>query len=440
MNIVLLSGGSGKRLWPLSNNIRSKQFIKIFKGEDGSYESMVQRMYRQIKKADPSARILVATGKAQVSALHNQLGSDISVSVEPYRRDTFPAIVLAVAYMRDVMGVSEDDPVVVCPVDPLVGDDYFRALGDLGDLAVKIRDGLCLMGIEPAYPSEKYGYVIPEPFPCGQGQDVFRVREFKEKPDTSAAKGYISQGALWNSGVMACRIGYLLGKIDGFTDYQSYYDNYQSLDGISFDYAVIENETNIWVKRFNGDWKDLGTWNTLTEAMDEYAVGNAIIDETSTNTHILNELDIPVLAAGLHDVVIGASAEGILVSDKRQSSHIKKYVDQLEQPVMFADKSWGTYRVLDVSDGSMTIKVSLDAESHMNYHSHEHRDEVWTVISGKGIAIVDGIQQEIGVGDVVSMPVGCKHTVTAVTKLEMIEVQLGEDISVNDKIKHEYIL
>ena len=435
MNIILLSGGSGRRLWPLSNDIRSKQFIKIFKREDGVYESMVQRVYRQIRKADPDARVTIATGKAQVSSLHNQLGTDVGISVEPCRRDTFPAIALAAAYLRDVGGAGMEEPVVICPVDPLVDDDYFEALKELGELAGERGTGLVLMGIEPTYASEKYGYILPE-----SPDRVSRVRTFKEKPDTETAKSYIAQGALWNGGVFACRLGYILDKarsLAGFTDYRDFYARYGTLEKISFDYAVVEQEPDIRVMRFAGRWKDLGTWNTLTEAMDEPLVGKAVTDGTCSNTHIINELDIPVLAAGLHDVVISASAEGILVSDKDRSSFIKPYVDRLDQPVMFADKSWGTYRVLEVSDGSLTIKVTLGAGQHMNYHSHRNRDEVWVVTSGSGRTVVDGMEQEIHAGDVVTMQAGCRHTVMAVTELQMIEVQLGKDISVHDKQKYE---
>ena len=160
MNIILLSGGSGKRLWPLSNEIRSKQFIKIFKTENG-YESMVQRVFRQIRKVDRGAKVTVATSKTQVSALHNQLGGNVGISVEPCRRDTFPAIALASAYLHDIQGVSGEEAVVVCPVDPYVEDDYFAALNRLGELARSGEANLALMGIQPTYPSEKYGYIIP---------------------------------------------------------------------------------------------------------------------------------------------------------------------------------------------------------------------------------------------------------------------------------------
>ena len=398
MNIILLSGGSGKRLWPLSNDIRSKQFIKIFKTADG-YESMVQRVYRQIKEVDADASVTIATSKTQVSSIHNQLGNSVGVCVEPCRRDTFPAIALATAYLHDVKGVGLDEAVVVCPVDPYVNNDYFAALKTLSELAGQGNANLSLMGIEPTYPSEKYGYIIPQ-----SADAVSPVKTFKEKPDAATAEKYIAQGALWNGGV--------------------------------FDYAVVENESRIQVMRFAGQWKDMGTWNTLTEAMEEPSIGKAMLNDTCQNVHVLNELDVPVLCMGLKDVVVSASPEGILVSDKEQSSYIKPYVDSIHQQIMFAEKSWGSFRVLDVEDASMTIKITLTPGHGMNYHSHENRDEVWTVISGTGHAILDGVRRDVKAGDILTMPAGCRHTVFADSELKIIEVQLGPAISVEDKQKY----
>ena len=435
MNIILLSGGSGKRLWPLSNDIRSKQFIKIFKTENGEYESMVQRVYRQIKKADADADVTIATSKTQVSAIHNQLGEKVNVCVEPCRRDTFPAIALAASYLHDVKGVSKEEAVVVCPVDPYVEDGYFEALKNLADLAEKGESNLVLMGMEPTYPSEKYGYIIPE-----GTENVSKVKTFKEKPDAKTAEEYIRQGALWNGGVFAYKLKYVLEKaheLIEFSDYEDLFSKYDTLTKISFDYAVVEKEDNIQVMRFSGEWKDLGTWNTLTEVMEEPNVGEAMFNENCKNVHVVNELDVPVLCMGLKDVVISASPEGILVSDKEQSSYIKPFVDQLDQQVMFAEKSWGSFRVLDVEDESMTIKVTLNPGHRMNYHSHDRRDEVWTIISGSGRTIVDGMEQPVKVGDVVTMQAGCRHTIIAETELKVIEVQLGKEISVHDKKKFE---
>ena len=432
MNIVLLSGGSGKRLWPLSNDIRSKQFIKIFKKEDGEYESMVQRIYGQIKTVDPNAVITIATSKSQVSAIHNQLGEDVGISVEPCRRDTFAAIALATAFLHDVKGVSRDEAVVVCPVDPYVDLSYFECVNDLYEAARRGEKNLVLMGIEPTYPSEKYGYIKPN-------EDGYT---FTEKPTAEKAKEYIAAGALWNGGVFAYQLKYVLDKskeLLGTDSYSELFANYANLRKISFDYAVVEQETSLEVLRYSGAWKDLGTWNTLTEAMEEHVVGDGILNDTCSNVHIVNELGIPILGMGLKDMVISASPEGILVSDKEQSSYIKPFVDAIDQQVMFAEKSWGSYRVLDVEEQSMTVKVTLNPGHRMNYHSHEKRDEVWTVIAGSGRTIVDGMEQPIKPGDVVTMAAGCKHTVVAGEQgLQLMEVQLGAEISVSDKKKYEW--
>ena len=435
MNLVLLSGGSGQRLWPLSNDIRSKQFIKIFHREDGELESMVQRVYRQIKAVDTDATVTIATSKSQVSAIHNQLGEEVGISVEPCRRDTFPAIALAAAYLKDVQGVGEEESVVVCPVDPYVENDYFEALKALGDRAAVSSANLVLMGIEPTYPSEKYGYIIP----IGKEQ-VSKVSMFKEKPTQEVAKDYIAKGALWNGGVFAFKLGYVLNRaheLIDFVDYDDLFNKYDTLNKISFDYAVVEHEPEIEVMRFAGTWKDLGTWNTLTEAMDSHAVGEALFNENCENVHVVNELDVPILCMGLKDVVVSASPEGILVSDKEQSSYIKPFVNTLDHRVMFAEKSWGSFKVIDIDNASMTIKVTLNAGHRMNYHSHQHRDEVWTVIAGEGKTIVDGMEQNVKAGDVITMSAGCRHTIIAETELKLIEVQLGEAIDVHDKQKFE---
>lgn len=435
MHIVLLSGGSGKRLWPLSNETRSKQFIKIFKSEGGEYESMVQRMYHQICAVDKGATITIATSKSQVSAIHNQLGNEVGICVEPCRKDTFPAIALVAAYLRDIKHISEEEAVVVCPVDPFVENDYFEALKELGRLAECGNNNLILMGMEPSYPSEKYGYIIP-----ADNNNLSQVLTFKEKPDKKTAEEYISQGALWNGGVFAYKLKYVLGiahELLNFTDYEDLYAKYETLDSISFDYAVAEKEKNIAVMRFSGQWKDLGTWNTLTEAMEEPAIGNAFMNENCDNIHVINELSIPVLCMGLKDVVVSASPDGILVSDKEQSSYIRPFVEQMNQQVMYAEKSWGTYQVLDIEEESMTVKVVLKPGESMNYHSHETRDEVWLIISGQGRTIVDGMEQPVTAGDVITMQSGCRHKIIADTELKVIEVQLGKEISIHDKQKFE---
>ena len=433
-NIILLSGGSGTRLWPLSNEIRSKQFIKLFKAgsTEEPYESMVQRVYRQITGVSQSASVTIATSKSQVSTIKNQLGSKVSVCVEPCRRDTFPAIALAAAYLHDVKGVALDESVVVCPVDPYVENSYYEAVAELANIAASGDANIVLMGIEPTYPSEKYGYIIP-----ATARNVSAVSEFKEKPNAEKAAEYINCGALWNAGVFAVKLGYLILKaheLIDFTDYNDLFSKYENLPKISFDYAVVEKEPSIQVMRYSGEWKDIGTWNMLTEVMTEPVKGNALLDETCSGTNVINELDIPILGMGLKDLIIAVSGDGILVADKERSGYMKPYVEKISTEIKFAEKSWGTYTVIDAQPGAMTVKIALKAGGKMTYHSHELRDECWNIISGEGEAVVDGERIPVKKGSTVSIPRGAKHTLIAKTDMTVIEVQTGEEISKEDKI------
>ncbi len=431
MNIILLSGGSGKRLWPLSNEFRSKQFIRLFKNDKGEYESMAERIYRQIMTVDPNAVITVATSKSQISEIHNQMDASVAVSVEPCRRDTFPAIALATAYLHYVCGVSEEEPVVVCPVDPYVDNTYFEFLHELWKDAETGRSNLTLMGIEPTYPSEKYGYIIPE-----TNEAVSNVSAFKEKPDKEAANEYISKGALWNAGVFACKVGYVLKKaheLIDFTDYNDLYSKYETVDKISFDYAVVEKEKYIHVLRYCGQWKDIGSWDTLTETLNQAAIGNVIMNDSCKNVNVINELNVPVLAMGLQNVVISASADGILVSDKCETSKIKSYIDKIDLPVMYAEKSWGSYQILNIEKGSYTLKVTLNAGHRIDYDGQDEHNEVWVVLDGEGQSFADIQKKKIKSGDVITVEAGCRHTVIADTKLNLIKIQFGEEISTKDK-------
>ncbi len=433
MHIILLSGGSGKRLWPLSNDVRSKQFIKLFKNDNGKYESMVQRVYRQIQTVNSDMEVTIATSKSQVSAIRNQLGNKVSICLEPCRRDTFPAIALATAYLKDVQGLSEEDCVAVCPVDPYVDNTYYQTVQKLEKIVNEGQSNLVLMGIEPTVPSEKYGYIIPV-----DKNEISRVAKFTEKPDTETAKEYIKQGALWNAGVFAFKLGYLLNKAHELIDFEDYADlfkKYDTLTKISFDYAVVEKETNIQVLRYAGQWKDVGTWNMMAEVMADKTKGDVILDDTCKGTNVVNELNIPILCMGCEDMVVAASEDGILVSTKERSGYMKPYVEKIDNPSMFAEKSWGTFTVIDNQENSKTIKIEMKPNAEMSYHSHSYRSEIWNIISGTGKVCINGESKTVKAGDVVQIPVNTRHSIKANEKMEIIEIQLGV-FNTHDKCKY----
>ncbi len=393
---------------------------------------MLQRMYRMICDADPDSTVTIATSDNQVPAIKAQLGEDIGISVEPCRRDTFPAIALAAAYLHEKQGVDENEPIIVCPVDPYVEADYFRMFDRLCRQIVKDEANMALIGVEPTYPSEKYGYIIPV-----SSEPVSYVKTFREKPDAEAAEQYISQGALWNAGVFAFRLRYVLEKAEellGTAEYGQLLARYEELPRISFDYAVVEKEDRIQVLRFSGTWKDLGTWNTLTEAMSDEVAGNAVAAQCE-NTHIINELQIPLIALGVKDLAIAATPDGILVTDKESSDQLKDYVS--DHRPMYERRVWGEYMVLDYrvqDDGknSLTKHVIVSPGKHISYQRHAHRTEMWSFLNGTGELILDGEVARVGRGDCVTIREGTKHAIKAITELHFIEVQIGDELTEED--------
>lgn len=393
---------------------------------------MVQRMYRMIHEVDADASLTIATSENQVASIRAQLGDKVGISIEPCRRDTFPAIALATAYLHDVKRVPEEEAVVVCPVDPYVEAPYFRMLDKLSSQARKGEANLVLMGIEPTCPSEKYGYILPE-----STDDLSIVGEFKEKPDAATAEQYIAQGALWNAGVFAYKLRYVLDiakKVFGTASYQALFEKYPQLTKISFDYAVVEKEPKIQVMRFAGEWKDLGTWNTLTEAMSDAVAGNAVAADCE-NTHVINELQIPLIALGVKNAAITATPDGILVIDKYFSDCLKNYVS--DQRPMYEERVWGEYQVLDYrvqADGnnSLTKHLIIKPGQHISYHRHQHRAEIWTFVEGTGTLILEGKITEVARGDTAYIQVGMKHAIKANAELHIIEVQIGDELTETD--------
>ena len=224
-------------------------------------------------------------------------------------------------------------------------------------------------------------------------------------------------------------------KLIDFTDYQDLYEKYETLTKISFDYAVVEKEKNINVIRFSGSWKDLGTWNTLTEAMDEPVSGNAVADDCD-NTHVINELGIPVIALGIKDAVIAATPDGILVSDKNKSPELKGFVADVRP--MYERRGWGEYKVLDYKrhadeQNSLTKELIISSGQHISYQRHNHRTEVWTFTEGAGELILDGEVKEVHRGDVAEIKPGTKHAIKAIDgELRIIEVQIGDELTEDD--------
>lgn len=445
MQLVLLSGGSGKRLWPLSNNARSKQFLPLLEKEDGTMESMVQRVVRQVREANLTDDITLATNASQLDIIINQLGDSVSVVTEPERRDTFPAIALASGYLKLKKGCPDDEVVVIMPCDPFTEAGYFETIGRMVRCVEADVAELVLMGITPTYPSEKYGYVVPVTDNL-MAEGSMAVSKFTEKPNVERAKELLGMGALWNGGVFAFRLGYMMEiaqryvKADSFEEMRSRYSEFPK---ISFDYEVAEKADSVAVLPYSGQWKDLGTWNTLTDELHHHIIGNAVMGPRCTNTHVINELQYPIYVDGMEDTVIAASPDGIIVCRKKYTEDIKKAVDHLTPRPMYEERRWGCYRVIDdttYADGrhSLTKSLTINAGKNISYQVHRHRSEAWTIVEGEGIFVLDGVERKVGPGETVVIPVNHYHALKALTTLTFIEVQTGNPLVEEDIERSEW--
>ncbi|MQR87691.1 cupin domain-containing protein [Bacillus megaterium] len=441
MKLVLLSGGSGKRLWPLSNDSRSKQFLKVLEDKDQYLQSMVQRVWTQISNVGLADSTVIATGKSQEDMIKSQLDNQAGLIIEPCRRDTFPAIALAASYVYSVQKAELDEVVAILPVDPYVDDQFFTRVQDLEEVVQNSDAQLALIGVTPTYPSSKYGYIVPTA--KKSSSEYRRVSRFTEKPSEEQAASLIADGALWNCGVFAFKLGYVISILEEkgiSTDYEELLKQYATLPKISFDYEVVEKTKDIVVLPYDGYWKDLGTWNTLTEEMATSKIGKGVISADSENIHLINELDIPITVLGASNLVVAASPDGILVSDKEASPRIKELVGEFENRPMYEERRWGWYRVLDytkLEEGKevLTKRIGINEGKNLSYQLHDYRNEVWTIIKGKGEFVLNDEIRPIKTGDVIQIQAGDKHAVRAITDLEIIEVQTGSQLIEEDIVR-----
>ena len=439
MQLILLSGGSGKRLWPLSNDTRSKQFLRVLQAPDGSRESMIQRVSRQIRQAGIADSLTFATGASQRESIINQIGDSVNIVTEPERRDTFPAIALACGYLSREKQCSDDEVVVVMPCDVYTESGYFDTIARMAQAVEQGAADIVLMGIEPSCPSEKFGYIVP----AGDSQEGgwYKVERFTEKPDAARAAELLKTGAVWNGGVFAFRLGLLRKLTERYVAAASFEElrsRYSEFPKISFDYEVVEKAASVAFVPYSGKWKDLGTWGTLCEELPSESQGNVVMGSANENVHVINELNTPLLCDGLKDAVVAVSPDGILVCSKDRSEKLKDMVSSIGGRPMYEERRWGTYRVIDVStysDGtqSLTKSLTLKAGKGISYQLHNHRSEVWTIAEGKGEFVLDGERRAVSRGDVLSIPVGHKHCLRATTEdLTFIEVQLGKPLIEED--------
>lgn len=437
IHLILLSGGSGSRLWPLSNSARSKQFLKVLKDEQGNTISMVQRVFGQISRVNVDLDITIATCANQENSIRSQIEGDYTLVLEPERRDTAPAIMLACASLDLQQNANPNDTVIVMPIDTFADQEYYNKISDLNEAVQTGSTDIVLLGVQPTYPSEKYGYIVPDK---SAGTNLKKVSSFIEKPCEDLAEKLIEDGAMWNCGVFAFKLGFLrdLGNIYiAEKDFDSIVANYHQFPKNSFDYEVIEKSNSISVLSYEGEWKDLGTWNTLTEEMSDFMQGRAILSN-SENVHVINETSLPMVVSGQKNTVVVATLDGILVCSKEDSANIKQQINEISSSrPMYEKRKWGEYRVLDSQidlqeESVLTKELIVNAGHQMSYQCHAHRSEIWTIVAGEGEVVLGESVVSVHAGSVINIMPMQMHAARAFSDLHIIEVQLGSPLVEED--------
>jgi mannose-1-phosphate guanylyltransferase len=437
LRIILLSGGSGKRLWPLSNEIRSKTFLKLLPTGEGRRESMIQRVCRQLDTAGLLPYTSIVTNKSQMEITQNHIGDQIPILAEPYKRGTFLAVGLAASYLHSKRLADLDETICVIPVDLFVESEFYHLLLQLPEILAQSSTELALIGTIPNRPSIQYGYIVPQE--TGR-KDYFNVSKFVEKPNEEMAASLISENALWNCGVFAFPLSFMLSYLTSKglpINYEELLDRYELFPVTSFDEEVVEKTRHCVVVPYDKAWQDLGDWSILPNYLGNHIIGRGQISSDSLHTHLINELMYPIHVIGVSNIIVAASPDGILVANKDKSNQIKKILNDWQIP-MYEEKRWGKFWILDHSKTdteTLTKKVEMLPGKNTSYHMHQKRREIWTIISGSGEFILEGVKHSIQTGDVLQIPHGVKHAVKAISPLEYIEIQTGIELLEEDVIR-----
>ncbi|WP_159882024.1 sugar phosphate nucleotidyltransferase [Paenibacillus puerhi] len=435
MRIVLLSGGSGKRLWPLSNEIRSKAFLKLLPAEGGGQESMIQRVCRQLDAAGLLSSTAIVAHQSQLELIQNHVGDRLPVISEPCKRGTYTAIALASAYLHTEQKAGPEETLCVLPVDSFADPAFFQLMHAFPSVLAESGADLALLGTVPGHPSSQFGYILPATV-AGEARSFFPVDRFVEKPDERQASDLIRAHALWNCGVFAFPLKFMLAELKkkGLpSDHKELLHGYEQLPDLSFDQEIVENCRQAAVIPYHGLWKDLGSWEALTNHVGSRVIGSGQVSADSVNTHLINELSYPIQIIDVPNIIVAASPDGILVASKMNASRIKEKLTNTPQLAKYAEKRWGTFRVLDhiVAENGVEVvtgKMQLIAGKHTSYHKHSRRTESWTVASGIGEMILEDRLLQLQTGDMLQIPCGASHGVRAVTSLEVIQIQVGSGL------------
>lgn len=410
MRVVLMCGGKGKRLWPLSTDNVPKQFVECFYNNNKK-SSMLKNTYRKIKNYNVPTYISTQHEYSEISI--SQTDNSVQIISEPFSHDTFAAVLNIAVYLNLVKQINDDEIIALLPVDHETNKEFYQHIFNGEKILMREKGDFCLVGIKPTYPSTQYGYIK---------YNEMYVKQFIEKPNEENAIKLISSGAVWNSGILIFRLGAVIDiakKYINFSNYEEFINNYGNLPKNSFDYEILEKQKGIYITVCDDKWSDLGSWNSLYQK---------ISSPDSYNTNIIDTENQTIKNYGVENAIIINTANGIALYNKYDESKIIR--------------KWGYYQILkEFESNGKAIKIKylkIFKDNNISYQKHYYRDETWIIINGVGEIILDGYKKQIKQGDICYIKSEQKHAIKAIDTLEIIEIQSGEKTIEDDIERMEY--
>ncbi len=456
MKSIILAGGSGSRLWPLSREEYPKQLLSFDKEQ-----SLLQKTFNRLCTFSKPADIVTVTNIKHYSNIKLQLNKIDSSNVvigEPFGKNTAPAIASTLQYF--IQQGCEDDVVLIVPSDHLIKDiDGFNKTVEQGKELAE-QGYIVTFGIKPTYPETGYGYIKTE-----KALSVgYKVEKFVEKPNFETAKKYLdSENYYWNGGIFMGKISTFLnefkkyasdiymhlGTLDFSNSTQINFSVYEKMPSISIDYAIMEKSDKIALVELQSDWNDLGSWQSIFNVKEKDENGNVltgkVVVDNVKNSFIYSQKEV-VAVSSLENIILVETEDAIMACKLDESQNVKKLYEKLkakESDTIKLHKTvfrpWGYYTCMNSGDGYLTKTICVMPKHKLSVQSHNHRSEHWVVLEGTALVLKDGKEYNVYAGDSIDIPRGAKHSLQNPydKELKIIEIQKGDYISEDDIIRYE---